>query len=383
MGRLGAWKKKSILALAVLLSLGMCGCGENAQADPAAAKVKTLTVNPLQQAQTVRIGLGDVNKRNIYDGIISPYVEELCFPDDGTFLEYRVTLGDTVEKGEILAVTDTSSWQEQAESLQEQIEELTQQYTYQIQTRDNSLKICELELEETYKLIDLTEYMQDNYTELCVKAGNLVSRMDRLKLEKKHLTENYELELPYLQGQLEECRKKLRDNVIKAPFDGVVVEMQSAVSGDKVSEETPMLVLADTTRYLAVGTYVTKRDAEKAERIYVFINGEEYEAEYIPMDQKIYSALAAKGLTPCSGFELYPEEPLEYGHAASIVVLQESRQQVLVIPTLAVKQEGSRKYCYLKGAEGREKVYLETGLTDSMYYEVLDGLQEGDVVYLD
>lgn len=383
MSRLGAWRKKSILALAALLALGMCGCGGDAQADPAAAEVKTLTVNPLQQAQTVQIGLGDVNKRNIYDGIISPYVEELCFPDDGIFLEYRVALGDTVEKGETLAVTDTSSWQEQAESLQAQIEELTRQYEYEIQTRDNSLKICEIELEEVYKLIELTEYMQDNYTELCVKAGNLVSRMDRLELEKKHLTENYELELPYLQNQLEKCRKKLRNNVIKAPFDGVVVEMQSAVSGDKVSEDTPMLVLADTTRYLAVGDYVTKRDAEKAERIYVFINGEEYDAEYIPMDQKVYSALAAKGLTPCSGFELYPEEPLEYGHAASIVVLQESRQQVLVIPTLAVKQEGSRKYCYLKGEEGREKVYLETGLTDSMNYEVLGGLEEGDEVYID
>ena len=206
---------------------------------------------------------------------------------------------------------------------------------------------------------------------------------ERLELEKKHLTENYELELPYLQGQLEECRKKLRNHTIQAPFDGVVVQLQSAVSGDKVSQDMPLLVLADTTRYLAVGDYVNRRDAEKAERIYVFINGEEYEAEYIPMDQKVYSALVAKGLTPCSSFELYPEEPLEYGHAASIVVQQESRQQVLVIPSLALQQEGSRKYCYLKGTEGREKVYLETGLSDSLYYEVLGGLQEGDEVYID
>ncbi len=383
MGRLGAWRRKSILALALLLSLGMYGCGKNPQSDQTAAQVKTLTVNPLQQEQTVRIGLGDVKKRSIYDGIISPYVEELCFPDDGIFLEYRVKLGDTVEKGETLAVADISAYQEQAEGLQEQIDELTGQYEYEIQTRDNSLRICEIELEETYKLIDLTEYMQDNYTELCVKAGNLVSQMERLELEKKHLTENYELELPYLQGQLEECRKKLRNHTIQAPFDGVVVQLQSAVSGDKVSQDMPLLVLADTTRYLAVGDYVNRRDAEKAERIYVFINGEEYEAEYIPMDQKVYSALVAKGLTPCSSFELYPEEPLEYGHAASIVVQQESRQQVLVIPSLALQQEGSRKYCYLKGTEGREKVYLETGLSDSLYYEVLGGLQEGDEVYID
>ena len=144
-----------------------------------------------------------------------------------------------------------------------------------------------------------------------------------------------------------------------------------------------MILLADTTRYLAVGDYVTRRDAEKAERIYVFLDGEEYEAEYIPIDPQVYSALMAKNLTPCSSFELFPPEPLEYGHMARIVVQQESRRQVLVAPGLAVRQEGARRYCYRRGEQGREKVYLETGLYDGMFYEILGGLTEGDEVYID
>ena len=382
MCRLSTWRKKGILLLTAALALCMCGCGEP-QAGQETVEVKTVSVNPLQQQQTVTASLKDVKKREIYEGIISPYVEELSFAQDGIFLEYRVKLGDTVSKGDTLAVTDISAYQKQAESLQKQIDELTRKYLYEIATRDNSLKIYELELEETYKLIDLTEYLQDNYTQLCIQAGNLVSNMDRLELEKKHLTENYELELPYLQEQLRDCQNKLRGNVIKAPFDGTVVDLQPGVSGDRVDKETPMIALADTTRYLAVGTYVTSRDAERAERIYVFLNGEEYEAEYIPMDKKVYSALAAKNLTPYSSFELYPQEPLEYGHMVRIVVQQESRQQVLTVPGLAVKQEGSRKYCYRKVGEGREKVYLETGLYDGLNYEVLSGLQEGDEVYID
>lgn len=369
-------------ALAVAAALTICGCGGETP-DAQEEEVKSVSINPLQQVQTVQVGLGDVKRRDIYDGIISPYVEELCFPENGIFLEYRVSLGDTVRRGDTLAVTDVSAYREQAESLQEQIDDLTRRYVYEIATRDNSLKICELELEETYKLIDLTEYMKDNYTQLCINAGNLVSRMDRLELEKKHLTESYELELPYLQEQLVDCQKKMRGNVIKAPFDGTVAELQPAVSGNRVSKETPMVVLADTTRYLAVGDYVTRRAAEKAERIYVFMNGEEYDAEYIPMDQKVYSALMAKQLTPYSSFELHPTEPLEYGHMVRIVVQQESRWQVLVVPGLAVQQEGARKYCYRKGPKGREKVYLETGLYDGLNYEVLSGLQEGDEVYID
>ncbi|MDE6674171.1 MAG: efflux RND transporter periplasmic adaptor subunit, partial [Acetatifactor sp.] len=376
------WRKKGILLLTAALALCMCGCGEP-QAGQETVEVKTVSVNPLQQQQTVTASLKDVKKREIYEGIISPYVEELSFAQDGIFLEYCVKLGDTVSKGDTLAVTDTSAYQKQAESLQKQIEELTRKYLYEIATRDNSLKIYELELEETYKLIDLTEYLQDNYTQLCIQAGNLVSSMDRLELEKKHLTENYELELPYLQEQLSDCQNKLKSNVIKAPFDGTVVDLQPGVSGDRVDKETPMIALADTTRYLAVGTYVTSFAAERAERIYVFLDGEEYEAEYIPMDKKVYSALMAKRLTPYSSFELYPQEPLEFGHMVRIVVQQESRQQVLTVPGLAVQQDGSRKYCYRKVGEGREKVYLETGLYDGLNYEVLSGLQEGDEVYID
>lgn len=376
-------KKKRIGMLAMAAALVLSGCGTGGSESGTAPQVRSVTINPLQQVQTVQIGLGDVKKREIYTGIISPYVEELCFPEDGIFLEYRVSLGDTVRRGDVLAVTDVSAYREQEESLQEQIDELTEKYLYEIATRDNSLKICELELEETYKLIDLTEYMQDNYTQLCINAGNLTSRMERLELEKKHLTESYELELPYLQEQLADCRDKLKSNILKAPFDGTVTELRPAVSGDKVDGETPMVVLADTSRYLAVGDYVLRRDAEKAERVYVFINGQEYEAEYIPMDQKVYSALVAKEMTPYSSYEIYPPEPLEFGHMACIVIQKESRLQVPVVPELAVQQEGARRFCYRKGPDGREKVYLETGLYDGLNYEILSGLQEGDEVYID
>ena len=375
-------QRQKIVLLAAALAFCMCGCGEP-QAGQEAESVKTVTINPMQQQQTVNASVKDVKKREIYEGIISPYVEELFFPEDGIFLEYRVKLGDTVSRGDTLAVTDISAYQEQAESLEKQIEELTRRYLYETATKDNSLRIYELELQETYRLIDNTEYMQDNYTQLCIQAGNLVSSMDRLELEKKHLTENYELELPYLQEQLSDCRKKLKSNVITAPFDGTVVEMQPGVSGDRVDQGTPVIALADTTRYLAVGTYVTSLNAERAERIYVFLDGEEYEAEYIPADKKVYSALMAKNLTPYSCFELYPQEPLEFGHMVRIVVQQESRQQVLTVPGLAVQQEGARKYCYRQGPDGREKVYLETGLYDGMNYEVLSGLQEGDEIYID
>ncbi len=121
MCRLSTWRKKGILLMTAALALCMCGCGEP-QAEPETVEVKTVSVNPLQQQQTVTASLKDVKKREIYEGIISPYVEELSFAQDGIFLEYRVRLGDIVSKGDTLAVTDISGYQKQAESLHKQIE---------------------------------------------------------------------------------------------------------------------------------------------------------------------------------------------------------------------------------------------------------------------
>ena len=57
-------------------ALTICGCGGETQNAPE-AEVKSVSINPLQQVQTVQVGLGDVKRRDIYEGIISPYVEEL------------------------------------------------------------------------------------------------------------------------------------------------------------------------------------------------------------------------------------------------------------------------------------------------------------------
>ncbi|MBI1862861.1 efflux RND transporter periplasmic adaptor subunit [Candidatus Microgenomates bacterium] len=54
---------------------------------------------------------------------------------------------------------------------------------------------------------------------------------------------------------------------------------------------------------------------------------------------------------------------------------------VIAIPTTYVKAEGSRKYVYKKVGNKREKTYIQTGAQVDVSTEILNGLQEGDVVY--
>lgn len=382
------FKKENILLPVgvLLLALGMTGCGQAEGEEDAEVVIQQVVVsdsNPLVADQVSQVTYGDVIKRDLYDGVVTPYVEELYFAESGTFLEYTVAMGDTVEKGDIIARTDVSSVKQQVENLEEQIASLTDQYEYQMATLKNKEAILNEEMAINYEALEEMTYLTQEYTSTCQALGRQEKSLKSNQMQQRHLTEEYELELPYLQEQLTELKKQLTNNVIKAPFDGTIVQLQTVAGGDRISTETPYVAIADTSRYLVVGSYVRVGIIEKAVRVYVFINGKEYEAEYIPMDSAEYSKILNNGGTAYSFYEITCDGSFDFGQAAVIAVVNETAENVLVVPQTAVQQEGSRRYCYVKRGEDREKVFIETGVYDGMYYEVESGLEEGDEVFIE
>ncbi len=376
-------KRFGAVILAGLLccgSLGACGQGQDAQVE---VTVRNVEMNPLTEEQTSIVEYGDVIRRSLFDGVITPYVEELSFPEDGIFLDYKVTLGERVEEGQVLATTDVGDAKEQVEKYKEQIEELTATYNYNMQTKVNTQDIAEVELERILNRLENEEYMTGQYTQLCIEAGQWNKQINRMDLEIKHLTEDYEMTLPYLQGKLKEYKAKLTSNQIVAPFDGVITSMQPLTCGERVTGEKAYIAISDTTKYQVVGEYVSQKDMDDALGVTAFINGKEYPLTYIPMDEDVYYAILKKGEVPYSTYEIAPEAEISHGMFALIVLTEDERKNVLKVPGIAIHQDGSRKFCYIKNGDHKEKVYIQVGLYDTMHYEVTDGLKEGDEVYLD
>lgn len=378
--------KHSLLSCSmVLLLMGFAGCGQASEPvqETVIREIEVSNGNPMEKEQYSQVVYGDVVKQDLYNGTITPYVEELFFVQDGVFLEYCVSLGDVVEEGQVLAKTDTESLEATIEQLQNQIKSLTDNYEYRMATIQNNLAILEEEMAINYEALDAMEYMAPGYTATCEALGRQDKNKKSYELEIKQITEVYELELPYYQNKLKEAKKQLNSNVIKAPFAGVVVELRPISGGDRVSEEQPYVAVADTNRYLAQGMYVGTSVVSKAERIYVYVGGKEYEAEYIPLDPKVYGEMIAKRNVAYSAYEISDSEGLSFGQSVVIVVQKESRQNVLIVPALAVNKEGGGYYCYVKRGDEKEKAYIEVGMYDGMNYEVLGGLAEGDEVIIE
>ncbi len=369
----------------LLLIMSQTSCSSEQEIMEAAVikQIEVSSGNPLVEEQFSKVVYGDVVKQDLYSGTITPYIEELFFAEDGIFLEYCVTLGDTVEKGQVLAKTDTEAIEESIEQLQETIASLTDTYEYRMATLQNSLAIVEAEMAINYDTLENMEYMAPGYTTLCQTLGRQSKSKSTYELEMKQLTEVYELELPYYQKKLKETKKLLGSNVIEAPFDGVVVELRSIASGDRTSTDQPYVAVADTSRYLAQGSYVSSSVIGKAEKVYIFADGKKYDAEYITMDSKVYAEMIAKRNVAYSTYEIADKGELTFGQSIVIVVQHESRENVLTVPYTCVKSEGTSRYCYVKRGEEREKVYIKAGLFDGMNYEVLSGLVEGDEVVIE
>ncbi len=376
--------KGHIVGSVALMMLLFVGCGTEKEVAPETVKQVTVNnSNPLTTKQSVQVTQGDVVQRELYDGVVTPYIEELYFVEDGTFLEYCVALGDVVEEGDIIARTDTEELQKQVDSLQEQIDNLTSQYEYSMQTLQNREAILQYEMDINYYYLSLEDYMTPTYSRLCKELGRQDWNLKANRLEQKQQKEEYELKLPYLQKQLKEKKKQLKSNVIKAPFAGSIVQLRQIAGGEKVSETIPYVAIADTTRTLVVGDYVASGVINKAKELYIFINGKNYAATYLPMDKELYSKLSAAGQTTYTSYEIENDGSFEYGQAAKVVVVKETAKDVLVLPMFAVRQESTRRYCYVNKDGEREKVYIQTGLNDGMYYEIESGLEKGDEVYIE
>ena len=378
-------RKKGIAlpACILFLALGLSGCSEEEEQKAVVQQVMVSDSNPLIAEQTIEVTYGEIIKRELYDGVVTPYTEELTFSQDGTFLEYEVAMGEEVTEGQILAKTDNTGIKEQIKVLEEQIAKLTAQYNYRLATLKNQEDVLKTEMEINYLYLEDESSMSPKFTQICQTLGRQDKSLKSNQLEQKHLTEEYNLELPYLQSQLKELKKQVNGNDLKAPFAGTVVQLRSMAGGDKVNAETPYVAVADTSRYIVTADYARSNTIEKAERVYVFINGKEYEATYLPMDSTLYSKLLAAGGTVFSEYEIQADGSFDFGQAAKVVIVVESKKDVLRVPYTAVRQEASRRYCYVKHGEEREKVYIDTGLFDGMYYEVKSGLTEGDEVFIE
>ena len=190
------------------------------------------------------------------------------------------------------------------------------------------------------------------------------------------------------QATLEDAHAALVAATMTAPFDGTIVSIGAAV-GDLMSSGTTVIILADLAD-LRVMAIVDETDITNVEV------GQEVEITFDALpgvrlrgqvqEVPIQGTLSQNILTyevPVR-FEGRAEQSLKPGMTANLNIVVARRQNVLLVPAMAVTrgEEGSTVQVR-EATQGAVDRPVVVGLSDGTYTEVRDGLNEGDQVVVE
>ena len=295
----------------------------------------------------------DVYELEHYNTTVIPGMTELGFSEKGQLGQINVRIGQEVKAGEVLASLKGDS--KEYERLNNELFMLRKENEYSDLQRE-----IEIEIGKT-----------NNYD----MSRNILVDTQQKKLQA--------IEENYLLKKISYEKKKISGNEITAPYDGVVVALQEGIhSGDYVESEVPVVVVADTNKQLVWCNHLMDSQILGCDEISLSLGGKSYELEYIPYDQGTIDKFRHLGEDIYTCFEIKDGDSSILGKSGVILLKKRLRKNVLTVPNNALKREGEEGYVYLVVNGEKKYTSVKAGVKGEMYTEILEGLNEGDIVYV-
>ena len=360
-------KKWISCLMALLILTSLAGCGE---------EQTTATVPELLEPVGVKMDTAVVEYGNIYnvsymEGQVIPFVQTMHFDASGTLGEVYVKVGDTVKAGDVLATLDQSNVENAIAKLDAEIAHEEKLAGYSDAKAEADIAIAEAELE-------ILRRDGGTQEELNVKW----IKIEQMKTNLRQTKELRALSMDDLYAEREELRKQLGTQSLLAPFDGEVVFVGSkAKSGTKVDASVALFVIADNNRTYIDVEKMTEAGINSAYELKARVLDREVDLIYLsevehPELEEVFSVAEGKLFTYES------DEPLRTGEFAGVLLTTSYKENVLTIPVNALLRDREGTYVYVVEDGRRIRCDVVVGQYSDSKVEILSGLKEGDVVYV-
>ena len=326
--------------------------------------------------ETFAVKRGDVRKTITATGTIEPIIQvEVGTQVSGTIARIYVDYNSVVQKGQLIAELDRTVLESEYES---------QLATYK--SNQNEF-----------------DYQKKNHERLTgLHEKSLVSDSDYETAEYKYVNARQALERS--RSELSKAKTNLNYSMIYSPIDGVVIS-RAVDEGQTVAAmfNTPKLFLiANDLRKMRVIANVDEADIGQVQEGQTVI----FSVDAFP-GEHFEGAVTQVRLEPIvtSNVVTYevvidapnPDLKLKPGLTASITVLTQHKDDVLLLPLRALRfqpedevgetmdtgkttMSSGMKSIWLQTPEGLKHKNVRTGISDGIYIEVMDGVSEGERV---
>ena len=354
--------------LAALLLLGLLsGCaanGKTAYEAPELLEPKGVTLD------TVAVTKGTIWRTTVLEGVVLPGVRELAFSGSGLIREAFVCAGSHVKEGDLLAVLDVT-YVESALASQKELLEYREQLEA-IAEREQDIQI-------TLQEQTLNSLRESGASDTDIRLQELaVSKLYTQRTEARAL---WEMDHENMLESIAALEEQVAAARLFAPCDGTIVSCNAVDGGYAMENVTSIWLAEDSALYISVAE-AKAMDLRTASEVYATVAGQRVEVEYRTESDRTYMERITAGGEHTSAFDIVADNgaSVEAGMSAAVFIISGRTEDALIIPATALRNDG-RDYVYkiVDGVQLRQSV--KTGVVNEGEVQILEGLQEGDVVY--
>jgi len=326
---------------------------------------------------------GAVQQITLRSGIVRVESEHIAFDINGHIAAVYVFPGSTVQAGDLLMRLDAEELTEEIATLQSAIAHMNnisrlarEMFVYEVALMQLNYTAATREAAET-----LSEAAQN-------RAVSLMLEIENAELQHNQRQELRALDIADMRRNLAELQELLPQKELRAPYDGVVTYVTEVNSGSWIAAGSPAVYINHCGEVYVyyVGNHLPHQ-LLLAPRIVARINGREYELYHVPVTREERMAAARRGLPEQSRFNFANDRP-PVGAYAAIMFYTVDIPDTLRVPINAVFfMDGIGSYAYrVQHFRDLSSELIMTpvrvGVRTNSYAQILEGLEEGDEVFV-
>ena len=364
----------AILAAVMLgstLLIGGCGASE--------ADVPALVAPASVQTESAVVVRGGIARVAVYDAAVVARTEELHFDEalNGySVRRFERAEGEAVKSGDAMIRLDIEPLERELADLEAQVAE--------IQREAN-----EAEVGYRAEIVKGTAAVNAARKESLRAIALANAALEKQKLAQNQARAGRNAEKARLETRMQEIRVLMEKAVLRAPKDGVVAGLYVEI-GDAAKHRQVAAVLVDGNA-LCIEVAKSQTLRSNAAHSYNAVIGETVYPLAVEESetQQVVQALGVKVKPARLVFTGAVPEGLQAGQFIYVHATEASAADTLLVPRNAVFETNGGAYVYrMMADESGEAALVKTmvpvvvGVTNDSDAEILDGLEEGDVVFV-
>ncbi|GEM_PF-2276502 len=304
--------------------------------------------------------------------------------DSATFVESKVTIGQKVQKGDVLAVFSGSGTNVRRTEIELSVKQIQTELSDTLAAYDKSIAELQEQLDEL-----LAEEFQYNRT--VINETILQMKIDKLLLQKEQAAFRADKQMRDLKSELEDIEEAEEELIVVSPKDGVISSVDYISPGTLCYRGQHIVSLYDPTQVLlyAVDTFsgtlrygqtltgTFSYGPQKAEVSGVVVSCDALLPDKYDFGGALIAPLDTQNIAMLQGIT----ESVR-GKSIPMTATDISVPDVLSIPKEALAYRNNVSYVYVMQNGVPHFTYVQTGLSNGKNVMILSGLSDGDTVTL-